>query len=166
MIDGTEFVRSLFEITEPAVIEMQLGAIPIPPRFPGYRANNARDLDLADTAQNLAQDGLLLLYLKWIVHVLVLAAATAPKIRAGWGHARSGRRDHVPNAAAKQVILRPLHFRAHRLARQYVRKQHNAAIEMRQSVSAIHQLFYCQSLFSGQAKAYPTVTWLIHHEGT
>src|SRR5260370_19466405 len=111
MIDGAESVGAVLEITDLTVIEMQLSAVPILPRLSGDCADVARELDLAHTAQHLAQDGPLLLHLEVVIHVLILAAAASPEIRARRGHARSGWCDHFKNAAAKQVVLRSLHLR-------------------------------------------------------
>ena len=83
MIDRAKFSRTLCEVPDLSILDMKLDAVAIVPRFARDYADLARELDLANAAQYLAQDVALLFQLERIIDVLILAAAAALEIGAG-----------------------------------------------------------------------------------
>ncbi len=120
------------------------------------------EFDLSDAAQGLAQDGAFLFDLEGVTGVLIVAASAMEEVRARRRHAVVGGLDHFNQLSAKNVGVNAVHPGADNFAGQHIWHKDNPAIDTRQTVSAIYKFFNSKSLFGGQWKAYPTVTWMIH----
>ena len=75
------------------------------------------------------------------------------------GHAHARRRADFQQPPTPQIAARGLHVGAYGFAGQYERYKDYAAVLPCQAVAAIHQFFYGEIFFDGQAKDHPTVPW-------
>ncbi len=72
-----------------------------------------------------------------------MAAAASSEYRAGRGHPAGRWLQHFHRAGMDQPGFFPCGFNPYQFARQHERSEHYAAIQPRQSVSAVDQLFHC-----------------------
>src|SRR5258708_28472729 len=94
--------------------------------------------------------------------MLIVASTASLEIWAFRCHSRSGRRSYFDKAAAPQIILDAIDARLHRFAGQDIRSENDRAIQARQSIASIHQLFNCQN-FRQRTTRYHG---MVDHEST
>src|SRR5579863_4051826 len=131
----------LAEVSGMSLFDMKLNAIAILPWFPGNHADLAREFDLSAALQSFTQDRALLLQLERIVDMLILATAATLEIGASRRNSRWRRLQHFEQAAAPQIVLYALRFRADHFARQDERRQNHFAFLASQPFAAVYQLF-------------------------
>ena len=149
----------MLEISDGPTVNVELDAVAVLEWLGCDRGDLVRKVDFPDAAQYFTERGNLLLHFERVFQMLIMTAAAALKIGAGRGNARRGGRQHFQQAAAKNVILDALDFRAHHLARGDVGNQNHPAILPRQALAAVDELFYCENFSGGQTN--PTLPWMI-----
>ena len=105
------------------------------------RLDGTRPLNAADAPKRLAQNFRFIANLRLVRHVLVLAAAAAPKVRAR-GAMRSGEASSdLGQTPANEFFLPSGGFDSNQFAGQDQRHEYGLAVMMRQTVTAIHKFF-------------------------
>src|ERR1051326_8269045 len=105
MVNRAKVVRAEFKISDGCVLDAQLRAVTILPRFAGDHLNLTVVVDLSDTAQHFTQNGPLLFELRLVRHVLVLTAAAAIEVWTMRLHTKWRPREHLGNVPAQQIVL-------------------------------------------------------------
>ena len=119
-----------------------LRSIAISKRRRRVRLNGACPLDAPDPSERLAKNIRLVAKLRFVRHVLVLAASAASKMRTRGRHALWRGFYDVFQPAANEFFLASGRFNSNELSRKDQRDKHGVAVVMRQAVAAIHKFFY------------------------
>jgi hypothetical protein len=106
------------------------------------RLDGARPLDAPDASERLAKNFRLVPELRFVRHVLILAAAAASKVGARRGYAFRRRFHDAFQPPANEFLLPRGRFNRNEFSREDQRDKHGVAVVMRQTVAAIHKFFY------------------------
>src|SRR5882762_4599987 len=94
--------------------------------------------------------------------MLIVASTAALKIGAFRRHSIGGRRGHGHKPAAPQIVFDAIDIGLHCFARQDVGSENHLAIQAREAISSIHELFDCQSLRQRTTRYHG----MVNHEST
>ena len=127
------------------VTNVQLDSVPVMPRIRGHQRDFTVELDLADAAQDFAQNVALLLDLDLVGCMLIVAAAATGEVRTWRGHALAGRRQDFYQIRMDVFM----HIHARGLAREHERRQDHTSgfafwlvtAQACERFAAVHPLF-------------------------
>src|SRR4051812_27535556 len=142
VVDRAELVGTRLAVPQAVVLNMELGAIAVPPRLAGDDLDVPRRFDLPESAQLLNEDGALQPELVGVRRVLVMASSTASEVGTWREDTLRRRLEDFERMRADEPRLLLLRLRADPLPRQYERRKDHAPIEARQSFAAVHQLLH------------------------
>src|SRR5271157_362133 len=139
---GAQLVGARLPVSDLAVLEVELHAVAIAPRFTGDDGDFAGRRDFAQTPQLLHQDGPLGRQLEFVGRVLVVAAATTAENGAPRRHALGRGLEHFERAGLHQAGLLAVQGGADAFAGEHEGSEHNPALQPGETVAPVDQFFH------------------------